>query len=249
MKILGDPSPRRRINVEDYFNLPLAQPKAATQMRRLRMHQRGLPLRAVRLKRCVRSAVLSALCVTAAAIGAVNVPPQQAEAAATYYGVFTFDKNPQNPSNSRLYWDVYRSDLDSPRRISTVSWRAGSGVVADSCAKGRGWLPNGTYSVKLHQNYGGSVIRGRAFELGNHRCANGTMRTELFIHTESGNNNRQCANAAGDQACRWEFPAINDYRSAGCIKLSPGDLRAASEAFRRFYAPERNYSARLRVIS
>ena len=199
-----------------------------------------------------RTVLAAVVCLAAGTAGALSAPPHQAEAAATYYGVFTFDKNPNNPSNSRLHWDVFRNDLDAPRRVLSKSWRAGSGVIADSCASRRGWLPNGTYSVTFYPNWGNSEskIHGRAFKLGSHRCANGTNRTELFIHTETGDKNRRCDDTPGDQSCRWEYPRYNDYRSEGCIKLSPTDLKAASDAFTAIsYKPGRTYSARLIVTS
>jgi hypothetical protein len=35
--------------------------------------------------------------------------------------------------------------------------------------------------------------------------------------------------------CRWEYPKINDYRSYGCIKLAPGDLRELHAAWARWF--------------
>ena len=54
---------------------------------------------------------------------------------------------------------------------------------------------------------------------------NGTLREQLFIHTEAGAGNTQCADGPGDQICRWEFPKVNDYTSHGCIKMSPKDIQ------------------------
>lgn len=39
----------------------------------------------------------------------------------------------------------------------------------------------------------------------------------------------------GDRVCRWEYPRIDDYRSWGCINLSPGDLRELASAWRRYF--------------
>jgi len=33
----------------------------------------------------------------------------------------------------------------------------------------------------------------------------------------------------------WEYPRINDYRSYGCIKLAPGDLRELYAAWARWF--------------
>ena len=83
----------------------------------------------------------------------------------------------------------------------------------------------------------------RAFRLDDKRCRNGrTWRVQLFIHTEQGAQNTQCADRPGDQVCRWEFPQINDYKSAGCIKLSPNDLAELSQHFLQFYKAGMRYS-------
>ncbi|GCD89803.1 hypothetical protein NLS1_18090 [Nocardioides sp. LS1] len=63
----------------------------------------------------------------------------------------------------------------------------------------------------------------------------GTVRHDLFIHTETGAGNQQCADTKGDQICRWEWPKINDYRSAGCIKMAPRDLLALTRHFHRYF--------------
>ena len=72
----------------------------------------------------------------------------------------------------------------------TDSWRAGSGLpggrATNSCVKGHGWLPNGRYSLRQYDDYAGNLIHGRAFRLSDKRCANGTLREQLFIHTEAG---------------------------------------------------------------
>ena len=88
---------------------------------------------------------------------------------------------------------------------------------------------------RLFRDYHGNLIKGRAIYLGQKACANGTMRTDLFIHTEQGAGSRQCPDRRGDQVCRWEYPKINDYRSYGCIKLSPGDLRELYAAWARWF--------------
>ena len=80
------------------------------------------------------------------------------------------------------------------------------------------------------------------------RCRNGSKtRVQLFIHTEQGAANSQCQDATGDQVCRWEFPEVNDYKSAGCIKMSPDDLAELSRHFLRFYRAGVRYS-KARVI-
>lgn len=173
----------------------------------------------------------------------------QASAASTYrYAVITFHKNYQNTFRSTLSWQVYKVTGGRRTTVERREWRAGSGYFrgsTDSCRKNNGWLPNGRYRPRLHADYGGNVIRGRAIYLGEKRCRNGTMRTDLFIHTEQGARSRQCPNRKGDQACRWEFPRYNDYRSFGCIKLAPRDMRGLHDAWRRYFRA--GYTSHVRV--
>ncbi|MGZ4449111.1 MAG: hypothetical protein ACXVXT_19910 [Blastococcus sp.] len=160
--------------------------------------------------------------------------------------LITFVKAPAHPFDSRLLWRVWRRDPDGSWELTEHrSWRAGSGWggphTTDECVHDRGWLPDGRYSFVQHDDYAGSLIKGRAFYLGNKRCHDGTLRTDLFIHTETGAGNRQCPDTRGDQLCRWEWPRINDYRSAGCIKMSPGDLLALTRHFHRYFAAGHRY--------
>jgi hypothetical protein len=152
----------------------------------------------------------------------------------------TFDKRPAHPWDSRITWQASRQRADgSWNVVAHDSWRAGSGLpggsATNSCVKNHGWLPNGRYSVRQYDDYAGSLIHGRAFRLSDKHCANGTLREQLFIHTEAGPGNTQCPNAPGDQICRWEFPAINDYTSHGCIKMAPADILALTEDYHRFF--------------
>jgi hypothetical protein len=155
--------------------------------------------------------------------------------------IITFDKNWVDPSSSTLTWKVVRRDATGTWKVlDETTWRAGSGMLGSAgrneCAKGRGWLPNGTYRLRFHRDYHGNVIKGRAFRLDDHRCRNGsTTRVQLFIHTEQGARSTQCADQPGDQVCRWEFPEVNDYKSAGCIKMSPDDLADLGRHFLAFY--------------
>ncbi|MGA8248749.1 MAG: hypothetical protein WB797_17710, partial [Nocardioides sp.] len=154
--------------------------------------------------------------------------------------VITFTKNRAHPWHSTLSWDASRQRADGTwRAVAHDSWRAGSGLpgrsTERSCVKGHGWLPDGTYSVRQYDDYHGTLIHGRAFRLSDKRCVNGTLREQLFIHTETGPGNRQCADGPGDQICRWEFPEINDYTSHGCIKLSPSAILALTTDYHRFF--------------
>lgn len=161
----------------------------------------------------------------------------------------TFNKNPTNQFQSRLVWKVERrNDAGKWRVIERKVWRAGSGLPdqwgKDECVRNHGWAPNGTYTPIQYDEYDGSVINGRVFFLGAKRCKNGTMRSQLFIHSEANPDNSQCADAAGDQSCRWEHPAINEYKSNGCIKMAPGDIKALTRAYHRYFKAGLRYPAR-----
>ena len=187
----------------------------------------------------MRFRVWAALVVVAVALSG-QVPQAAAADGVARRAIITFDKNPDDPSNSLLTWKVVRRAADgSWQVVEQLSWRAGSGMLGragrNECAKGRGWLPNGTYRLRFHRDYHGNLIKGRAFRLDDHRCRTGRWRVQLFIHTEQGAGNAQCPDAPGDQVCRWEFPEVNDYKSAGCIKLSPDDLAELSRHFLQFY--------------
>jgi hypothetical protein len=155
-------------------------------------------------------------------------------------GVVTFDKNYASPSSSKLTWRLFQRQANGTWKVvETRSWRSGSGMLGrsgtNSCVHNKGWLPNGTYAMRQYNNYPGQKIKGRAFRLDDKACANGTRRFDLFIHTEQGPGNKQCRNRRGDQLCRWELPRYNEYKSAGCIKLAPGDLAQLVALYQRHF--------------
>ena len=197
-------------------------------------------------------ALLVALVLASSALVAV---PAEATAP-RLRAVITFDKNSSSPASSRLVWQLQKRSGKAWRTVERRAWRAGSGMLGkrgkNSCIRNVGWLPNGRYGATLHRNYPGSSIKGTALRLDDKRCANGTIRQSLFIHTETGAGNRQCANRPGDQLCRWEYPTYNDYKSAGCIKLAPSALGELDRLFRkRFAAGVRHATSRVvvRVVS
>ena len=168
-----------------------------------------------------------------------------------------FQKNRANPYRSTIRWRVWAK----PRKggawvpVEEASWRAGSGFgerATDECAKGQGWTPDGVYSFVQHDRRRANLINGRVFELQSKACRNGTVRQLMFIHSEQTWDNRQCPNRKGDDGCRWEVPKVNDYRSYGCIKMHPEDLRQLTRRFHRYYAAETRYPTgvvRVRVTS
>lgn len=194
--------------------------------------------------------------LTALLLVGLGLAPQagaaRAEEGVQLRGVITFNKNWSNPQRSRLVWRVYRHQDGKRTLVEQDAWRAGSGFTRGStnaCRKNDGWLPNGGYQPTLHANYWGNLIKGRAISLGAKRCADGTLRTDLFIHTEQGDHNTQCADRQGDQVCRWEYPRINDYKSLGCIKMSPGDLKQLYDAWTRHFDLGADGRVRVRVVS
>jgi len=193
--------------------------------------------------------VVSVLLAVPAAPAASASPPWRA--------VLTFEKNPQHQFQSRMVWRLYQRRAGGAWKLmQTNSWRAGSGLPGkdgrNSCATSKGWLPNGTYQVRQSDDYHGNVIKGRVFRLDDKACSSGRVRHNLFLHTETGAGNRQCADRRGDQACRWEYPRINDYKSLGCIKMAPGDLAELVRLYHQHFGAGVRYpKARvvLRVVS
>jgi len=161
-----------------------------------------------------------------------------------------FDKNWKNPFNSRIVFHVWVKPhpKKQPKRwveVEKVSWRAGSGLSGaagrDECHRGQGWSPNGVYSFVQHDRRKAPLINGRVFELQPMACRNGTVRQMMYIHSEQTWDNKQCKNVKGDDGCRWEVPRVNDYRSWGCIKMAPRDLKALTRHFHRYFKAETRY--------
>ncbi|MER5567270.1 L,D-transpeptidase [Streptomyces goshikiensis] len=109
--------------------------------------------------------------------------------------------------------------------ITVKSYRAGSGVgVKDECRSEKGWLPSGTYQVKGHQTNRNSDIKGYAIQLSDKACRpkphqKSITRDDLFIHSEMTKNGGQ----GFTEPTRWD--GDTDYKSLGCIKLTPADIK------------------------
>ena len=171
-----------------------------------------------------------------------------------------FDKNWDNPFDSRIIFRSWAKTGPKGKkkwvRVEQASWQAGSGLSGaagrDACHRGKGWAPNGTYSFVQHNRRKAPLINGRVFELQPQACRNGTVRQLMFIHSEQNWNNTQCKNTKGDDPCRFEAPKVNDYRSWGCIKMAPGDLKQLTRRYHRFFKAEVRYptkEVRVRVKS
>jgi lipoprotein-anchoring transpeptidase ErfK/SrfK len=174
---------------------------------------------------CLRSAALGvgflsllAGTVAAAPDGLAATPTQQSRAVAAAT-TLKFVRNTSDPGNSHL------AVVRGGRTVAV--FRAGSGLGKDhtkgrkECAVGKGWLPAGTYSVgNRHTRYNGRIIKGYVIPLSNKKCEDRqTWRTELFIHSEMTRTGGQ----GNIESQRWN--GVNDYKSAGCIKLSPQDIK------------------------
>ncbi|CAL9612889.1 hypothetical protein SUDANB6_05685 [Streptomyces sp. enrichment culture] len=180
----------------------------------------------------IRSAVV-AVAAAAVLVPVVAAAPGGHAAPAQTTTTLKFVRNAGDPQNSRL--TVVRGDR------TVASYRAGSGLGAghakgrDECAKNQGWLPKGTYTVGTrHTRYNGSVIKGYAIPLSDKLCANGrTTRTALFIHSEMTRTGGQ----GQPENQRWD--GSSDYRSEGCIKLSPNDIKKLFTVLAGGTAPRR----------
>ncbi len=137
--------------------------------------------------------------------------------AAADHGYWEFKKSTNK--DSTLKWNLtgqYHNNV-----TASESWRAGSGISTDVCATDEGWLPNGWYDAWGMLNKKDGVIKGRAIHIQDKVCHDGTIRTELFIHTEETMENDQYCPTSGDDPYCWE--TVDDYLSEGCIKVAyPG---------------------------
>ncbi|WP_254712213.1 L,D-transpeptidase [Streptomyces sp. TRM64462] len=150
-------------------------------------------------------------------------PAQAAKAKPTPY-YLKFDKNQSDPTKSRLY--LMKKGSKGKADTSVASWRAGSGNGSkNACASNAGWLPNGTYDIEFRStSYNGSAIKGYVIKLENKWCAGKkTQRTDLFIHSEMQKNGKQGPKKGADSPWRWD--GDRDYKSLGCIKLKPADIK------------------------
>ncbi|MGW1408323.1 L,D-transpeptidase family protein [Streptomyces sp. NPDC002403] len=143
----------------------------------------------------------------------------QASARTTDAYYLRFDKGSVTDSRLEL---VKRT----PGRDKVVkTYKAGSGQVKNTCAVGKGWLPNAgaskPYAVQWHRKNFDGIINGFVIKISDRKCHNGTKRTELFIHSEMKPNGKQ----GTIESERWTNSGPNDYYSNGCIKLNPTDIK------------------------
>jgi lipoprotein-anchoring transpeptidase ErfK/SrfK len=179
---------------------------------------------------------MAATAMTTASAGARPAGPAGTAApaaAAPSPTTLVFDKNPADPMDSRL--SIYKNG-----RVQK-SYRAGSGIgVKDDCVRNKGWMPNGDWRIRLKsRTYNGRSIKGYAVYLQNMSCAKRTTtRTEMFIHSEMNRDGSQ----GRTEPRRWD--GVGDYKSNGCVKLRPEDIKDLFTRLDRLGWP-----THLRVIS
>ncbi|MER5888995.1 hypothetical protein ABT160_34660 [Streptomyces sp. NPDC001941] len=203
-------------------------------------------------RRVLRAAAATGVAAVALGVmpASAGAAPQAADAgtaqaaAAKSYTYLSYKKNVKDPTNSRLslvYVQVVNPD--KVRTYTVDSWRAGSGlggkkgsVGQNECASSRGWLPNGSYNVEFFRsNYSGR-INGIVWKLSNHKCKTGKVtRTELFIHSEMKSNGKP----GSTESTRWD--GNSDYKSEGCIKLKPADVRELKGYRSNYPLPQKLY--------
>jgi hypothetical protein len=213
-----------------------------------RKERRALALAKARAA-AAQAARVEAARVHAAAVAAAQLRLRQNRSLPKRASI-VFDKNWKNPYDSRIIFRAWArtGPKKGPKAwvpVEQASWRAGSGLSGaagrDECHRGQGWAPNGTYSFVQHDRRKAPLINGRVFELQPKPCRNGTLRQLMFIHSEQNWDNTQCRNTKGDDGCRWEVPAVNDYRSWGCIKMAPGDLKDLTRRYHHYFGSEVRY--------
>lgn len=158
--------------------------------------------------------------------------PAKAPSAVTATSL-VYDKNPTDPTNSRL--SVYQG-----KRLM-AAYRAGSGLGdKNDCTPKKGWIPNGNWKIKLKsRTYNGRLIKGYAVYLEDMRCSKGTVkRTQMFIHSEM---NRDGSPGRNEDR-QWN--GAGDYRSWGCVKLHPTHIKEMFRLLDRIGWP-----THLRVVS
>ncbi|MFI6701723.1 L,D-transpeptidase [Streptomyces sp. NPDC050509] len=159
-----------------------------------------------------------------AALTALTLLAPAGQAAATFSNGRTTAEAPTSVGSYQLRF-VKRSTTNSTLSIvrngkAVADFRAGSGTSTSDCVRNEGWLPNGTYTIKGHYtSYNGRLIKGYAIDIGSKKCHNGTPRTELFIHSEMTRSGGQ----GSTESRRWD--GTNDYKSNGCIKMHPEDIK------------------------
>lgn len=160
-----------------------------------------------------------------------------AQASARVTDAYYLRFNKGSVTNSRL--ELVKRTPGRDKVIKT--YKAGSGQVKNTCAVGKGWLPNAgaskPYAVQWHRKNFDGVINGFVIKISDRKCHNGTKRTELFIHSEMKPNGKQ----GTIESERWTNSGPNDYYSNGCIKLNPTNIKDLFKRLDRVGWPKKMY--------
>ncbi|WP_326770573.1 hypothetical protein OG978_43230 (plasmid) [Streptomyces sp. NBC_01591] len=200
------------------------------------------------MRKNARSARIIPLALAAVFVGglsATTAAPAQARTetqASTQASARTTDAyylrfNKGSVTNSRL--ELVKRTPGRDKVIKT--YKAGSGQVKNTCAVGKGWLPNAgaskPYAVQWHRKNFDGIINGFVIKISDRKCYNGTKRTELFIHSEMKPNGKQGTR----ESERWTNSGPNDYYSNGCIKLNPTNIKDLFKRLDRLGWPKKLY--------
>ncbi|MEE4490144.1 L,D-transpeptidase family protein [Streptomyces sp. BE230] len=180
------------------------------------------------MRQHARSARIVPLALAALFVGGLSAttaaPAQartEAQASAKVSDAHYLRFNKGSVTNSRL--ELVKRTAGTDKVIKR--YKAGSGQSKDTCAVGRGWLPNAgaskPYAIEWHRKNFDGIINGLVIKIADRKCHNGTKRTELFIHSEMKPNGK----SGVIESERWTNSNPNDYYSNGCIKLNPTDIR------------------------
>ena len=180
-------------------------------------------------------------CSWSALVAGLTVDPRGRAEDSPRYAVITFHKNYREhvPLDADL-GGVPGRPAATRTSLERLEWRAGSGYFRDATrllrARTAAGCPTARYRPRLFARLPRQPDQGprdlprpeglRATAPCAPTCSSTPSRAPA---------QRQCPDRQGDQVCRWEYPRINDYRSYGCVKLSPGDLHELYDAWRRWF--------------
>jgi hypothetical protein len=152
----------------------------------------------VTVRQLVGSVRATLLLVGALLIAILALPQAHASASTTLYDWY-FTKNASDQTSSVL--GLYQNTVGGP---TIATFRAGSGITGheNECESNYGWIPSGWGNITgYNHNYPGTTVTGPVLILANRPCYNGTVRTELFVHSS--------------------YPWLTShYQSNGCVKVS-----------------------------
>jgi hypothetical protein len=148
-------------------------------------------------KRALRVGATASATIVASATVCVATTATRADAVSGDW-LLIFLRNNSDRTDGRLYKTQGLTVYDA--------WRAGTsmGKQYNECQPDYGPTPAGNYALSnssWNPNWPGTSVRGPVIQLPDHKCYDGTPRTQLFIHS----------------TYPWD---PSHYHSQGCVKLS-----------------------------